>query len=70
MDNIREIDKHFMLLFKDLKIVPDAFNPKTKDGEDNYVCFIGKQAVSKNTVIRLLKQYQDDIMEMLLKGDK
>ena len=34
MDNIRDIDRHFMLLFKDME------HPTVKNGEPNYVCYI------------------------------
>ena len=66
---MREIDKAFLALFKDLKIVQDRHTPET-DGKPNYNCFIGGNAVSHKEVVRLVKRYQDAIVDMLIQNNE
>lgn len=61
---MREIDKAFLALFKDLKISRDKAHPGT-DEKPNYNCYIGKEAVKNSDVVRLVKRYQDAIVQML-----
>ena len=65
---MRDIDRKFLILFKDLKITPNKLHPTTVDGKPNYVCYIGKDCIRKNEVIRMVKEYQDEIVKMLLEG--
>lgn len=60
---MRDIDRAFLILFKDLKITTD----KQHSTEDKpvYLCYIGKQTISHNDVIGLVKKYQDEIVKML-----
>ena len=62
---MREIDKAFLALFKDLKIVQDKSLPTDKQGKPNYVCYIGKEIVPHREVVRMVKRYQDEIIDML-----
>ncbi len=62
---MREIDRIFLTLFKDVKITLAPDNPGTEE-KPNYYCYIGKNAVSKAEIIRLVKKYQDAIIELLL----
>lgn len=63
---MREIDRRFLILFKDLKIVPDKQNPGTEN-KPNFHCYIGKESISYATVLKMVKEYQDAIVDMLLK---
>jgi hypothetical protein len=63
---MRDIDRKFLILFKDLKITPNRLHPETPDGKPNYVCYIGKDCIRKSEVIRMVKEYQDEIVKMLL----
>lgn len=63
---MREVDRIFLTLFKDVKITLAPDNPGT-DEKPNYYCYIGKKAVSKMEIIRLVKKYQDAVIELLLK---
>lgn len=66
---MREIDRIFLTLFKDVKITPAPDNPGTKE-KPNYYCYIGKKAVSKTEIVRLVKKYQDAVVELLLEEAK
>lgn len=61
---MREIDKAFLKIFKDLKITLD----KQTSTEDNprYICFIGKNHIKNADVVKMVKEYQDEIIKMLL----
>lgn len=61
---MRSIDKAFLSLFKNIRIVE---NP-----EGGYTAFTtnNKQSISNSEVVGLVKQYQDEIIStMLLKED-
>ena len=63
---MRDIDRAFLILFKDLKIAIDTQH-STED-KPVYLCYIGKKNISHNEVIRLIKNYQDEIVKMLLES--
>ena len=63
---MRDIDRAFLILFKDLKIVLDEKH--STEENPKYFCFIGKHCISYGEVIRLVKQYQDEIIKMLLES--
>lgn len=62
---MRDIDRAFLKLFKDLKITQNKTIPET-NGKPNYICYIGKQTVSSSDVVRMVKEYQDEIVKMLI----
>lgn len=62
---MREVDRIFLTLFKDVKIILAPDNPGTKE-KPNYYCYIGKKAVSQAEIVRLVKKYQDAIVALLL----
>jgi hypothetical protein len=66
---VREIDKAFLAIFKDLKINRNKGIPGTEDNP-NYVCYIGKQPISNADVVRMVKRYQDEIIKQLLEVDE
>ena len=59
---MRQIDKAFLTIFKDLKIIEKV----NDSGITTYMCFIGDQGVKHSEVVRLVKQYQDEIINSLL----
>jgi hypothetical protein len=61
---MREIDRAFLAIFKDLKISLNKNIPGTDDNP-NYICYIGKNAISNAEVVRMVKRYQDAIIKML-----
>lgn len=63
---MRDIDRAFLILFKDLKIATDK--QYSTEEKPVYICYIGKQTVSHNDVIGLVKKYQDEIVKMLTEG--
>lgn len=65
---MRDIDRTFLKIFKDLKIVPDK-NFSTEE-HPVYICYIGKQTVSHNDVIGFIKDYQDEIVKMLIEENQ
>ena len=64
---MREIDKIFLRIFKDLKLAVDKNSP---DDNPRYVCYIGKQAVSRDVVVSMVKEYQDEIVKLLLESNE
>ena len=60
-----DTDNLFLTIFRDLKIVVDEHN--SSENNTSYNCFLNEQLVSYNKVIGLIKQYQDKIIEMMLK---
>lgn len=62
---MKEVDKIFLTLFKDLKITRNKIHPGT-DESPNYMCYIGKNSISNQDVIRLVKKYQDEVISLLL----
>ena len=64
---MRDIDKMFLKIFKDLKITPNKANMGTEE-KPNYVCYIGKTSITHAEVVRMVKQYQDEIVKMLLES--
>ncbi len=66
---MRDIDRAFLKLFKDLKITQNKKIPET-NGKPNYICYIGKQAVSNSDVVRMVKEYQDEIVKMLIEDSE
>ena len=61
---MREIDKAFLAIFKDLKIVKNEINPGT-DEKPNYICYVGKQVVGYRQIVQMLLRYQNEIVKML-----
>lgn len=60
------IDSLFLNKFKDLKIVVDDKN--SSEDMTAYNCFIEGKTVSYRKVVGLVKQYQDEIVKMLLES--
>lgn len=65
---MRDIDRHFLKIFKDLKIIVDEHG--STDEKTNYVCYIGKNLIRIQDVIGMVKEYQDDIVNMLIRENK
>lgn len=63
---MREIDKAFLTIFKDLKIVRNATHPGTDDSP-NYICYVGKQAIGYKELVQMVLRYQNAIIEMITK---
>ena len=63
---MRDIDRKFLILFKDLKITTDK--QYSTEEKPVYICYIGKQTINHNEVIGLVKEYQDEIVKMLLES--
>lgn len=61
---MRDIDRKFLILFKDLKIATDK--QYSTEEKPVYICYIGKKTINHNEVIGLVKEYQDEIIKMLL----
>ena len=66
---MRDIDRAFLKIFKDLKITPNKSNSGTEE-KPNYVCYIGKQAITHADVVRMVKEYQDEIVKMLIEENQ
>ena len=62
---MRDIDRLFLKIFKDLKIAPNKIDTGTEE-KPNYLCYIGKTPITHAEVVRMVKQYQDEIVKMLL----
>lgn len=62
---MRDIDRLFLKIFKDLKITPNKAYAGTEE-KPNYVCYIGKNSITHAEVVRMVKQYQDEVVKMLL----
>ena len=61
---MRKIDRTFLTLFKDLKIVEDKTKTR-KDGKPALLCYIGKESISARDVVALVQRYQEEIVKML-----
>ena len=61
---MNNIDNTFLNIFKELKIVVDEHN--TSETHIAYNCFIGTKPIGYSKVIGMVKQYQDEIVKMLL----
>ena len=65
---MREIDRAFLAIFKDLKIIRNKTHPGTDDCP-NYLCYIGKQSISNRQLVEMVLRYQNAIIDMLTKED-
>lgn len=63
---MREVDKAFLAIFKDLKIVRNEITPGTED-KPNYLCYVGKQAVGYRALVQMLLRYQNALIDILTK---
>lgn len=61
---MREIDKAFLAIFKDLKIVPNEITPGTEE-KPNYICYVGKQVIGYRQLTLMLLRYQNEIIKLL-----
>lgn len=61
---MREIDRAFLAIFKDLKITPNIKNPGTSENP-NYTCYIGKRAIGYKQLTQMLLRYQNEIIKLL-----
>ncbi len=55
---MRKVDEIFLQIFKDLKI-----EASTGSG---YKCILGKDTISNREVVKMVKDYQDAIIQTLL----
>lgn len=55
----------FLTLFKDIKIKLDTNSPGTEE-KPNYICFKNGETIGHSDIVRLVKQYQDSIIEYLM----
>ena len=63
---MKKVDRLFMSMFRDLKITRDKNNPGTNE-KPNYVCMLRDRWVSHSDVVRMVRKYQDTVLnEMLL----
>ena len=60
--------KLFLTIFRDLRIEIDEHN--SSENNTSYDCYLNGQLVKYNKVISLIKQYQDEIIKMLLEESK
>lgn len=57
-------NKLFLTIFRDLKIEVDEHNSSEKNTA--YDCYLNGQLVRYTKVISLIKQYQDEVIKILL----
>lgn len=62
---MREIDKAFLAIFKDLKIIRNKVDAGT-DANPNYTCYIGNKMIGYRKLTQMVLRYQDEIVKMLL----
>ena len=66
---MREIDKAFLAIFKDLKIIRNKIDPGT-DENPKYTCYIGNKMVGYRKLTQMVLRYQDEIIKMLIEENQ